>query len=125
MVDLVLCTHSPNPDHGKRFLFYAPPHSGIRSGDAVTVDTIHGEQPATVVAVFTTVAGNDAYRMIVQTSGATGELKKVISKTSKEYLDYSEMENPNNADILNTDMLFEEGVPFPETDWDDEPLPFE
>lgn len=89
-VDLVLCKFEGTP---KKYLFKAPFASYISKGDEVVVETKKGEQRATVVAVCSTEEGGEAFDCLVQVTGATLPLKKVVAKMFYQKIDYKEGED--------------------------------
>lgn len=89
-VQFVVCQHTGN---NKKYLFYAPPFTGIMIGDEVLVDTKNGERKATVIAVCTT-SSDDVEKILRVLAGAEDKpLKRVIGKYQFVKLDYMEDEN--------------------------------
>ena len=94
-VKFVLCKHLSTDN--RCFLFYAPWLSGINKGDAVIVDTKNGEKNAIVVSTAVVSKDDkDLIDLIMNATGSSTEVKRVISKVTYMDLDYSDYEEENN-----------------------------
>ena len=93
-IELVVCKH---PIIEKKFLFCAPPWSGLKTGDEVIVDTKKGEQPATVVTKTLVEKDSEVYGFILESTGATLPLRRVLKKIEYKTFEYEE-ENENVTD---------------------------
>lgn len=101
MLDLVLVQHQ---DGGQKFLFQAPYHSDLNTGNEVIVETRRGRQKATVVSSLSVNDENDIDRktidFILKTTGAMMPLKKILSRTVEEPFLY------RNDPFLHAPSLF-------------------
>lgn len=88
-VQYVVCQHT---DGTKKFLFYAPYYTTIKSGDEVLVDTQFGEKKATVLATCST-CNDDIERTLRILAGSEDKpIKRVIGKYQFNKFDYEEDE---------------------------------
>ena len=90
--DFVLCKHDGSET---TYLFRAPAFSHLEKGDEVIVETSRGEQKATVVQ-STTINAEETriIDFIMNATGASNNVKKVLSKVVlKKYEYYEEDEN--------------------------------
>lgn len=86
--DFVLCKH---PNDNRNFLFRAPAFSGLAKGDEVIVDTKYGRQLATVEScVNLDESETDLIDLIMTATGASKEIKKVISKVKYMNFEYED-----------------------------------
>lgn len=86
-IELVVCKH---PNCKKNFLFYAPAWTGLKKGDEVIVDTKKGEQPAIVQSKTIVEEGSEVYSFILESTGATLPLRKVLKVVFYRELEYKE-----------------------------------
>lgn len=90
-IDLVLCKHMVDP---RQYLFYAPAFSCLQKDDQVVVDTVRGNQTATVINSVTVDVDTEDYRFILDATNATLPLKRVISKVAYRELEYKPEKDP-------------------------------
>ena len=89
--DFVLVKHE-NCD--KPFLFRAPAWSHLGKNDEVIVETKHGNEKAIVIASKTLGCDEqDEIDFIMQATGASEDVKKVLAKIELRTFDYEEDDN--------------------------------
>lgn len=88
-IDLVLVKYDAISDPR---LFMAPFISAVNKGDTVVVDTAAGERKAKVINVMSINTEREEYAFIIDATGATLPLKRVLSKVTRIDLNYKEYE---------------------------------
>ena len=86
--DFVLCKHANND---KTYLFHAPAFSYLKKGDFVEVETSKGRQLAMVISCFTlSKSETDKIDFIMNATGASKDVKKVLSKVDYKEFEYEQ-----------------------------------
>lgn len=95
-IDLVLCKVEGET---KAELFQAPRFSHLKAGDDVLVDTAYGEKHAKVINSMSVDPEYEEHRFILDATGATEPLKRVLSQIRYKAFTYEEEndEKPDNA----------------------------
>ena len=88
--DFVLCEPY---DGEEKYLYRAPAWSGIAKGDDVLVETSTGSKQAQVCAIVTlSEEDKETIDMIMQASGASKDLRKVLTRVRYIDIEYKEDE---------------------------------
>lgn len=87
--DLIVCKFD---GCDKPYLFRATPWSNIKAGDEVLVETRHGNKHATALGRELFEVGSERYEFIIEASGATLPLKRVLGYYKYTEFDYKEEE---------------------------------
>jgi hypothetical protein len=89
--DFVLCTVE---DSQKTYLFHAPAYSSLEKGDPVIVETVNGNKQGTVIGCMTLCKDEvDKIDFIMNATGASKDVKKVLSKIEFKSFKYKEETN--------------------------------